>query len=231
MRFLVLVALFFVSVPIFADQDFTPFKAKFALYYKWVHLGYSEYRLTALPDSHYRFDLISKMRVLLFSDRRQVSTVFTAKEERLIAIEYRHNRQGTGHDYDERVQFLPDQKVISASFRNSDKKVDYDQEVIDGLLVQFQLMLDVQRQRKPLTYKIFESFGVMNREFSYVGDDVANLDMGETPCTKVEVVRKQKDVKTQVCFAKSMNYLPILLEHYNKGKKQFVAKLVEYTPL
>jgi hypothetical protein len=222
-----------LSMPSMAAEklDIAPFKAKFALYYKWLHLGYGEYRFSDLGNHEYLFDFDSQMRFLLFTDKRQVSTRFRVKGGRLLPIVYEHHRQGTGENYDEKIRFLPKQQLILAEFRNKSMQEPYNRSIIDGLLVQLQLMLDVKAGRKPLDYQIFESFGVMDRAFIYQGSAVAELQQGDTDCTKVAVEREQKAFRTEICFAKSMAYMPVELVHFSEGKKQFSAKLVEFTAL
>lgn len=204
------------------------FSATYELYYKWLHLGSGTYNLQPTEDGQYRFSFESDMGFLIYFDKRKVNSTFTYQDDRLHPITYTHDREGTGEDYFEIIRFDKQQQLIDARFREDTISVPYDPGILDGLSVQLQLMLDVQGGKGDLQYRIFEEFGVIDRDFSYAGTEKLTINDVDYDCIVIQVARPEKHIKIKMWFARQLGYKPLQLVHYVKGKKQFNAVLSDF---
>jgi len=242
-----------------------PFKATFKFHYKWLKIGQADYVFESLPierssglnveaiQATHRFSLKSYIGFFLLKDKRRVSSDFAIQAQSLLPIQYKHQRSGTGDDYDETVRFDQQQILVEANFLNKQyqlvwteviKQLISDAAVIpqapeylllqDGLSVQFQLFMDVRANPEQVffDYAIAERFGIMHRRFINEGIDTIHLKINgekrKLRCRVLSVAREQVKQRTLMYFAEAYGYLPVQLVHYNDGKKQFSANLHQH---
>jgi len=242
-----------------------PFKATFKFHYKWLKIGQADYVFESLPSdsssglnveaiqASHRLSLKSYIGFFLLKDKRRVSSDFAIQAQSLLPTQYKHQRSGTGDDYDEAVRFDQQQMLVEANFLKKQyqlvwtetiKQLINDAAAIpqapeylllqDGLSVQFQLFMDVRANPEQafFDYAIAERFGIMHRRFINEGIDTIHLKINgekrKLRCRVLSVAREQVKQRTLMYFAEDYNYLPVQLVHYNDGKKQFSANLHQH---
>lgn len=227
MRIFLSLLLTFLSQPLLA-AELQQFEADYEIFYGDIHLGKANYRFTHTEDNHYRFDFASELSFLIFSDQRVVSSELSYEDWNLRPRYYSHDRKGTGRDYLEEIHFDRAANVIRTSYLKETREYPYENDVVDGLTVQLQLMIDLQRGIKRPKYKIIDANKVREREFSFVGEETIQLQGVDYPSVVYQVVRDNNKRKTQMWFSTGRDYLPIQMVHFSKGKKKFNAHLVDY---
>jgi hypothetical protein len=141
---------------------------------------------------------------------------------------YSHDRSGTGRDYQEEVHFDSARGVIRSRFRDETVEFDYDRDVVDGLTVQLQLMLDLQKGNRHPRYKILDENEIREREFRFIGEDMITIQNEECHTLVYELVRANDRRTTRLWFSTERDFLPVQMVHFSKGKKRFNAHLVDY---
>lgn len=206
-------------------QEFT---ADYGVFYGDIELGKATYRFTHAGGGQYRFDFSSELSFLIFSDERVVRSEFTLEDWRLRPSFYSHDRKGTGRDYLEEIHFDPAKNIIRSTYLKESREYPYEDDVVDGLTVQLQLMLDLQRGVEQMKYKIIDFNRIREREFKFAGQETIQLEGVDYPSVIYQVVRDNNKRKTQMWFSTEHNYLPVQMVHFSKGKKKFNAHLVSY---
>ena len=227
MRILFSIFLAFFTPALYASE-IQEFSADYEIYYGDISLGKANYRFSHSRDNNYRFDFASDLRFLIFWDERIVSSELVYEEPHLLPSYYSHDRKGTGRDYFEEIRFDSTANVIRSTYLKESQEFVYEKDIVDGLTVQLQLMLDLQRGIERPKYKILDVNRVREREFSLVGEETINLQNVDYPSVIYQVVRDNDRRKTQMWFSPERNYLPVKMVHFSKGKKKFNARLLSY---
>ena len=227
MRLLIVLLLSFTILPARASglQEFT---AEYEILYGDIHLGKANYRLSHSGENFYRFDFASELRFLIFSDTRVVNSALRLEDARLFPSYYSHDREGTGRDYFEEIRFDRTENLIRSTYREETQDFTYEDDIVDGLTVQLQLMLDLQQGIERPKYKILDVNRVREREFSFVGEETISIQQQPLESVVYQVVRDNNKRTTQMWFSPERNYLPVQMVHFSKGKKKFNAQLVRY---
>ena len=245
------------AIAALSHLDLQAFRASYKLNYKWRELGYGEYTFTPSPDGIsqaqsaevanrlYRFALKTDLRLLLFSDQRQLYSDFYFRRDTIFPVYYRQDRQGTGKDYVDEVVFDQINGQANIQLRDQHYQVDFakvDQSsqakpsytsVYDGLSVQFQLYLNIKRQQPDvITLPIIEKTGVVASRFILQGRQQLELSVNNEKrffdCVVYQLDRDNEKYRTVMLFAKELGYFPLQLIHFTDGKKQFSAILENY---
>jgi len=222
-----LIAMALIAQPLRASE-LQQFIADYEIFYGDIRLGKANYRFSHTQDENYRFDFVSDLRFLIFSDDRVVSTELSYEDSHLLPSYYSHDRKGTGRDYLEEIRFDRSDNLIRSTYGKESQEFAWERGVVDGLTVQLQLMLDLQRGIKRPKYKILDVNRIREREFSFVGEETIMLVNEDYHSVIYQVVRDNNRRKTQIWFSPERNYLPVQMVHYSKGKKRFNAHLVKY---
>ena len=222
----IFIALFIQPLYAAEIQEFT---ADYEIFYGNLRLGKANYRFSNSKDNYYRFDFVSDLRFLIFSDERIVSSELVYEDLRLLPSYYSHDRKGTGRDYFEEIRFDRSESLIRSTYKKKSKEFVYEKDIVDGLTVQLQIMLDLQRGIKQPKYRILDVNKVREREFSFVGEETINIQNVDYHSVIYQVVRDNNKRKTQMWFSPERNYLPLKMVHFSKGKKKFNAHLVNYS--
>jgi len=223
---LLLIAL--CTQPLYA-AEIQEFNADYEIYYGDIHLGTANYRFSHSKDNDYRFDFASHLRFLIFWDERIVSSDLVYEDQYLLPRHYSHDRKGTGRDYREEIVFDRSNKRIRATYGKESKELEYEKDIIDGLTMQLQLMLDLQRGIAQPKYRIVDFNRLKEYEFSFAGAEIINIQDVQYESVIFQVVRDNERRKTQMWFSPQRNYLPLKMVHFSKGKKKFNAHMVKYT--
>jgi hypothetical protein len=228
----IFIALFFAffAQSLFASEP-QEFTAQYQINYGTIRLGEANYQLNRVGENSFHFDFSSDLSFLIFSVERVVKSKLIYEEPYLLPDYYSHHRKGTGKDYFEEVRFERSQNIIHSSYSDQNIELDYEKDIVDGLTVQLQLMLDLQRGVERPKYKILDENRVREREFSYVGQETITIENEDCHTVVYEVVRDNNRRKTQMWFSPERNFLPVQMVHFSKGKKKFNAFLTHYTNL
>ena len=222
---LLLIALYTQSLFAAEIQEFS---ADYEIFYGDIHLGKANYRFSHSKDNNYRFDFASDLSFLIFWDERIVSSELVYEDQHLFPSHYRHDRKGTGRDYLEEIVWDHSNKRIRATYGKESKELDYEKDIIDGLTMQLQLMLDLQHGIEQPRYRIVDFNRLKEYEFSFAGAETINIQDVNYEGVIFQVVRDNERRKTQMWFSPERNYLPIKMVHFSQGKKKFNAHLVNY---
>ncbi|GGI86746.1 DUF3108 domain-containing protein [Shewanella gelidii] len=206
----------------------TPFTAEYNVDYGSIGLGKAKYDFPAPEGNTYTFKFKSSLSFLLLSDKRKVVSEFTIEDNKLTPFRFLHHRKGTGPDYREQAAFIRSENIVHTRYKDEKAKIEYDNDLLDPLMTQLQIRIDLQNNRKELTYKMVEENQVENYKFKILGQEVMKLESGSYDTIKLEVVRKSKKRHTYFWMAPDLGYLPIRLSHFEKGDKQLDMTLRSY---
>lgn len=215
-------------VPPLAASEIKGFTADYGIYYGNIHLGTASYRFGHVKENIYHFDFVSDLRFLIFSDERIVRSENFYEDQHLRPSYYSHDRKGTGPDYFEEIRFDRSENLIRSTYKDDSQEFAYEEDIIDGLSVQLQMMLDLRRGIKQPKYKILDVNRIREREFSFVSEETISVFNVTYQSVMYQLVRDNDRRKTQIWFSPEHNYLPVQMVHFAKGKKKFNARLIRF---
>lgn len=207
----------------------TPFTAHYEVYFKEWHLGQGTYSLSHQGGDLYRFSFSGAIQFLIFTDAREVSSEFVDRNNRAIPLRYQHNRTGTGSDYADSILFDPATKKITSTVRKKVESIPYDAELLDGLVVQFQLMLDLKNGVAPLRYRVLEDLAVEEILFEEKPAETLTISGKQYNCRVVEGSRLNGSRVTRIWFAKNLDFMPVQMAYYVNGAKRFSAEMASFS--
>lgn len=223
-----------------------PFTAEYKFYYADWQLGTSTYSLKKTASDRYLFSFASSLKILVFTDFRKVTSEFVERANRLYPLRYRHERTGTGADYVDMIVFDQKQRRITSTISGESVEMPYDAQLLDGLTVQFQLMLDVKRSAsddkskdyndkdyndKDYNYSVLEGNVVEPITFTEMAPETITIEGKRYECVVFEAKRRGGRLKTDIWFAKNLGFLPVQLAHFVNGSRRFNARLAHYSKL
>jgi len=214
-------------LPSFA-QALDEFVAEYNVYYGDLKLGEGVYTLSQLEDDEYMFNFKSKMRFLIFTDKRDVGVRFKYQDNQVLPIKYTHDRTGTGPDYADLIDFDRDKNRIVSEHDDEVYQQTYDAAVRDGLSAQMQLFVDLQQGHKSPNYPILESNRLKHRYFEFVRKEKIEIDGTPYNTVVYQLVRDKKKRRTVMWFSEDHNYQPVRMVHYDKEKKKFNSELTSF---
>lgn len=212
--------------------DIPQFQADYKVYYGDRHLGEGRYTLKKSRTSDsYQFHFSSQLSFLIFSDKRDVQSTFAYTNTHLLPRHYSHERKGSGPDYLDTINFDKKSGRITSIHKGKTIELSYDQTIRDGLTVQLQLMLDLQRGGEKLSYTILDDNRIKLRNFNNLGMEAISINNKTYHCIKIEILRRNSKRKTHMWFSPAHNYQAIQMAHFVDNKQKFNAHLIKYTEL
>ena len=218
-----------MTMSAYAHTPLTPHTAEYQVNYGDIELGKARYQLPPSDNGvfNYRFD--SALSLLLLSDIRHITSVFTQEGAELQPMRYLQEREGTGPDFREQSAFVKDQGVVHTRYKDEKGKLPYEGKLFDPLMVQLQFRLDLAAGKTDeMHYEMVKDNEIDEYDFRIVGNEKMTIDSGSYDTVKIEVVRDSKKRQTFFWMAPDLSYLPVRLTHFEKGDKQLDIKLLSY---
>ncbi|MDH5357954.1 MAG: DUF3108 domain-containing protein [Gammaproteobacteria bacterium] len=105
-------------------------------------------------------------------------------------------------------------------------QLDIEPNTLDKLIYQLALMSDLADQKSPLTYRIADGGKLKTYKISVLGQETVTTPLGTISTIKMTRHRDSpKGRQTTLWCAPSLHYLPVKLEHIEKGGSVFTAVL------
>lgn len=100
----------------------------------------------------------------------------------------------------------------------------------DSVSIQYELMHDLLTGNPSKQYTLFDVDKMRVANVSIVGEKEVNTKAGKFVAVGVQHQKEGSSRTTTLWCVEELDYLPVVIEQHRKGKLNFRAKLVKYSP-
>ena len=111
-----------------------------------------------------------------------------------------------------------------------DVRLQLDGIAYDSVSIQYELMHDLLTGNRSDQYILFDVDKLRIANVSNVGEKTVDTKAGKFTAVGIQHQKEGSSRTTTLWCVKELDYLPVIIEQHRKGKLNFRAKLVEYTP-
>lgn len=216
MRFIAIVfSLFFVS----QVNALEPFNAHYKLYFKGVEIGEGVRRLSKNEDQ-YLFESQAHstgFAAVLYKAKIIEASTFKWLDKQFTPIHYRYSYQTKKRNKEMDVSFDWQKKIAENHSPSQPWKVAIEKGVSDKLLYQLQVMQDLAMGKRELSYVVADKGRLKTYQPVFMGEEKIKTGMGELNTLKYRYVSENKKRSTTLWCAPTLQYLPVRVEHIEKG--------------
>lgn len=128
------------------------------------------------------------------------------------------------------LQFDWDTKVASGTVGEEAFQLQLDELSYDNVSIQYALMYDLLNQRVAKRYVLFDVDKLRIANVSNAGSRQIRTKAGEFTAIGIRHQKEGSSRITTLWCVQELGYLPVVIEQHRKGKLNFQATLVKYTP-
>lgn len=140
-------------------------------------------------------------------------------------ISYVYQRTGGKKDKIIYIDFDWKNKLAQTSKDGQKKSFDITNDTSDKLIYQIILMTDLANNKTHFSYPVATEDNVKTYDIELLGEEIVSTSMGDINAVKLLRKRSSENKRqTTLWCAPSLNYLPVKLEHIEKGTA-FIATL------
>lgn len=211
-----------------------PFKAEYTILHKSDPVGKGVRSLTYLDDNSAEYSYQTKIKWLIFSDKRKEKTKVSLNGYSVTPLHYKYEREGTGRDKYYEWSFDVSKNTARNIKEKKNHTIDFPKGIQDKLSYHLQnrLALIKNPEQKTFTYPVVSTSGsIKDYEFEYDGEEEVLLPIGLVKAIRLKREVKRKERVTYAWFAPEYNYLLVKLYQSKGGNEQFEAQLNKVTAL
>lgn len=117
--------------------------------------------------------------------------------------------------------------LVTGQYENKHFELTIPAETIDRNTMELALANDISSGKKSLSYLVVNSGKLKRYTFDYSAYEKVTVPAGNYTCLKFTIQREETTRKTTLWLAKETNYIPVKIQHYEKGKT-FVSNLTVF---
>jgi hypothetical protein len=213
-----------------APSPLAPQVVEYQVKYGSFSLGGARFILSPPKGNTYHYEMDSDLGLLLLSDKRKISSVFTEDNGQLLPLRFIHERTGTGKNFSEQIAFAKDLGKVFSVYKGEKSKLDYAGTLYDAMMLQLQFRLDLTKGKQQFSYKMVKDNEIENYHFRNLGTETVTLPSGSYQTVHLQLIRKSQKRHTDVWMAPDLGYLPVKFIHEEKGCAiELTLKRVQFT--
>ncbi len=113
---------------------------------------------------------------------------------------------------------------------DDDVRLQLDGIAYDSVSIQYELMHDLMTGNPSDQYTLFDVDKMRIANISNVGEKTVKTKAGEFTAVGIQHQKDGSSRTTTLWCVEELDYLPVIIEQHRKGKLNFRAKLVKYSP-
>lgn len=196
-----------------------PFTAQYSLYAEGLPIGEGTRRLIHEKDGKFLLESRSHttgLTALFRNDSITESSVFILlKNGEIQPLEYHYSLDSSKRKKFEDIQFNWQSKKATYKDDENTAILTLENGVFDKLLYQWILMRDLQQGKREFVYKIINKGKIRTYVLEFLGKETIDTGLGKVESLKYK--RTSTNRSTVIWCAPSLHYLPIRVDHVEKG--------------
>jgi hypothetical protein len=117
--------------------------------------------------------------------------------------------------------------VVTGRYRDQDVRLPLEPGTVDRALVQVALMYDLAREVRTPGYALVDRDKITRVQVAYGPTETVEVPAGRFEALRVTRRSDDGNDETRLWCAPALRYLPVQVEQYKKGSRQFLARLVD----
>lgn len=210
-------------------QDFPDFSANYLVKLNSLQAGELKQTLSTNNDGSRVFKSSTQAKgVFAFFKPDLVEETSIWHQQGGIIIPQSYLYQRTGGKKDKYIQLNFDWPTnrLHINDRKQPSSLKLEQKTLDKLVYQFALMSDLADHKTTFNYRIADGRKLKTYTIELLGKEIITTPLGQIETIKLIRKREQKkERQTTLWCAPALNYLPVKLEHIEKGGTVFTAVL------
>jgi len=219
MKNIMLALLLLWSYPLLAIGELPPpFVAKYKLYAKGIPIGEGSRSLSQEGNKFiFRGETHTTGMLALFRDDKiQEKSIFTVNQGHVQPLEYTYDHEGSKKQKHLAISFDWQNKVAKNS-ADQPWEVPLVEGILDDQVYLIAVMQELQQGKRQLSYQVADDGKIKTYIPTYLGEEKIKTGVGELATLKYEHESANKKRKTTLWCAPLLHYLPVQIEHLEKG--------------
>lgn len=208
--------------------DIPDFSANYSVNINGLQAGELKRSLSTQEDGshHFKSETQAKGIFAFFKpDLVEETSIFTAENNLIRPQSYLYQRTGGKKDKYLKLNFDWQNKQVHIDDKKHPWSLDIETNTLDKLVYQLALMTDLAENKKQFSYQIADGGKVKIYHIIILDNEVITTPLGKIKTVKLMRKRdKPSGRQTTLWCAPALNYLPVKLEHIEKGTV-FTAEL------
>jgi len=207
-----------------------PFDAEYSVYVAGLPAGKGTRHLTYLPNGQVRFEMRSEatgLAALIGDNKIHEYSVFILENNRPRPLEYFYLHQRKSP---KQYHILFDWEKKQAVSQTKDAwTLPLEEDVLDRMSYELLFIHELQKGKQHFHYQILNKGKVKTYQPVFVGKEILSTELGELETVKYERIAAQGERRTTLWCASKLHYLPVRVEHLEKGKTiTFVLEKINF---
>ncbi len=210
--------------------ELTEYQASYDILRKGKNHGEAVRELKKVGEETYQLTYHSNIEWMIFSDKREETSVFTFLDNKVTPHHYNMVRTGTGPDKDYKIDFDTQNKVVTSSTSEYPLKCEWTDEFQDAISYQVQVREGLKKGETYFSFPLIDKKG--NRRdynFEVVGKEMISLPIGNVEAIKVKRLYDNDKRQALAWFAPEMDYMLVRMWKGEKGMEQFEVQMNSFT--
>ncbi len=210
--------------------ELTEYQASYDILRKGKNHGEAVRELKKVGEQTYQLTYHSNIEWMIFSDKREETSVFTFLDNKVTPHHYNMVRTGTGPDKDYKIDFDTQNKVVTSSTSEYPLKCEWTDEFQDAISYQVQVREGLKKGETYFSFPLIDKKG--NRRdynFEVVGKEMISLPIGNVEAIKVKRLYDNDKHQALAWFAPEMDYMLVRMWKGEKGMEQFEVQMNSFT--
>lgn len=195
-----------------------PFTATYELYAKGLPIGESVRQLS-FKDGKGIFEgktHTSGIFALFRDDNIQERSVFNWIGGQIQPLEYIYDHRGSNKQKYVHLVFDWAHHQVRST-RDKIWEISIPKGVLDEQVFQIALMQELQQGKRQLSYQVVDDGKIKTYTPTYLGNEEVKTKLGKLEVLKYQRISSDQKRKTTLWCAPSLHYLPVQIEHFEKG--------------
>ncbi len=227
-RFCTLLFLLSMS-PWLVAADIPDFSANYKVRLNGLSAGELKRDLSTNDDGSRTFKSQSQAKgVFAFfkPDLIEETSIWVKKNNTVYPQSYLYERTGGKKDKYLSLKFDWENQRITINNKKQKWSLEAKENTLDKLSYQLALMLDLEQEKKELSYQVADGNKFKTYDIIILGTEIINTPLGKIEAIKLKRKRSSgKQRQTTLWCAPALNYLPVKIEHIEKDGTNFTAEL------
>ncbi len=217
----------FSLLPLGTAASMEPFKAEYRVSLGGLKLGSAKTELSQSQEGHFVFKKQAKANGLarmFISDSISERSEWRLVDGRPTAVRFESSEIDGKKHKRELILFDRANNRALTTWQEQTREIEVPEGAVDRLTLEMRMMMDARAQVETFEYPLLERGKLKQRRFVPEGNEKLETPVGTFNTVKYRLVRGDNDKRSTLFWlARELAYLPVRMEHHDKGHGFVVA--------